>query len=193
MIGVALVSGHMVRSYLSEDLLRVNKKAIHNHCHRQLNLVVATSYQKVLDLSIENHLPGCLNKKLENVFHTRWVKQITELHDFGGLFFNCTSSYFYELTASFDFLATLVPTRSILDLTLPVTELLQGEEIDMAEASFLLASLTRAILLKYNNFNGFHNSCYRTIVEVAESLSINEVLNLILLHFEKVDSMFPWN
>ena len=38
---------------------------------------------------------------------------------------------FYKLIVSFYFIATLVLTRSTLDLTLPVTELLQGKEIDI--------------------------------------------------------------
>ena len=51
------------------------------------------------------------------------------------------ASSFYKLIASFDFIATLVLTRSILDLTLPVTELLQGKEIDIADASHFIDSL----------------------------------------------------
>ena len=39
------------------------------------------------------------------------------------------ASTFYKSIASFNFIATLVLTRSILDLTLPVTELLQRKEL----------------------------------------------------------------
>ena len=55
-------------------------------------------------------------------------------------------SSLYKLIASFDFIETLVLTRSLLDLTFPVTELLQGKEIDMADASDLLDSLKSVIL-----------------------------------------------
>ena len=48
------------------------------------------------------------------------------------------ASSFYKLIASFDFIATLVLTRSILDLIHSVTELLQGKKIDMADSSHLL-------------------------------------------------------
>ena len=51
------------------------------------------------------------------------------------------ASTFYILISSFDFIATLVLTRSVLELTLPVTVLLEGKEIDMANASHLLDSL----------------------------------------------------
>ena len=84
------------------------------------------------------------------------------------------ASSFYKLIASFDFIAILVLTRSILDLTLPVTELLQGKEIDMANASHLLDSLKSVILSKRNTVDEFHNDCYRIILEMANKISINE-------------------
>ena len=56
------------------------------------------------------------------------------------------ASSFYNLIASFDFIATLALTRYILDLTLPVTALLQGKETNMADASHLLDSLKSVIL-----------------------------------------------
>ena len=58
------------------------------------------------------------------------------------------ASFFYKLIASFEFIATLVLTRSILDLTLPVTELLQGKETDITDASHLLDSLKSVIFSK---------------------------------------------
>ena len=45
---------------------------------------------------------------------------------------------------------TLVFTRSILDLTLPVTELLQGKEIDMADRSHLQMASKVRIIMKLN-------------------------------------------
>ena len=78
------------------------------------------------------------------------------------------------LIASFDFIATLVLTRSILDLTLPVTELLQGKEIDMADASHLLDFLKSVIFSKQNVVDEFHNNCYRISLEIASKVSISE-------------------
>ena len=68
----------------------------------------------------------------------------------------------------------MVLTRSILDLTLPVTELLQGKEVDMADASHLLDSLKSVFLSKRNTVDDFHNNCYRIILEMANKVSINE-------------------
>ena len=84
------------------------------------------------------------------------------------------TSSFYKLIASFDFIATFVLTRYILDLTLPVTELLQGKEINMADASNLLNSMKNIIPSKLNTGNEFHNSFCRIILETANKVSINE-------------------
>ena len=45
---------------------------------------------------------------------------------------------FYKLMASFDFYSTLFMTRSVVDLTLPVTHLLQGQAIGIADATHLI-------------------------------------------------------
>lgn len=92
---------------------------------------------------------------------------------FWRTFFISASSSFYRLIASFGFIAILVPTRSILDLTLPVTELLQGKEIDMVDASDLFDSL-RVSLPKRSTFNEFQHKCYRIILEIAKMVSINQ-------------------
>ena len=101
--------------------------------------------QKILDLSIENQAPDCLKKKLRNGRRTRWVEQITGLDDFEDLYIAIVfflesmsvnkekvcnretlikASFFYKLIASLDCIATLVLARSILDLTLPVIDIL---------------------------------------------------------------------
>ena len=59
-------------------------------------------------------------------------------------------------------------------LTLPVTELLLGKEIDMADASHVLDSVKNVILSKQNTVDEFHNNCYRIILEIANKVSINE-------------------
>ena len=97
----ASFSGHI--NGLSTHILILNEKAVYTHCHsHRLNLVLAASCsiqyvrnvldqikelsfffsfseprQKMLDLSIENHAPDCLKKKLKNGCCTRSVEQIT--------------------------------------------------------------------------------------------------------------------
>ena len=97
--GAASVSSHI--DGLSAHILRINERAVYTHCHsHQLNLVMAASCsiqhvinvldqikeltfffnfpkprQKMLDLSLENHAPDYLKKKLKSVCRTRWVEQ----------------------------------------------------------------------------------------------------------------------
>ena len=92
----------------------------------------------------------------------------------------------------FDFIATLVLTRSILDITLPVPELLQGKEIDMADASHLLNSLKSVTVSKSNIVGEFNNNCYRIILEIANKEVLMK-LNLVQLHFKKIATMLPQN
>ena len=66
--------------------------------------------------------------------------------------------------ASFDFLSSLVITRSVLDLTLPVTQLLQGPAIDTADATHLIKSLKSLISSKRNTVDTFHKKCYSDIL-----------------------------
>ena len=61
--------------------------------------------------------------------------------------------------ASFDFLSSSVITSLILNLTLPVTQLLQGPAIDIADATRLIESLKIFILCKRNAVDTFHKKC----------------------------------
>ena len=147
----------------------------------------------MLDLSMENHAPDCLKRRLNNVCCTRWVDQIIGLDDFEDLYVSIVfylqsvsviegrvcnretllkASSFNKLIASFDFIATLVLTRSNLDLTFSVTELLQGKKIDMADASHLLDSLKSVIVSKGNTEDEFN--CYRIIFEITNKVSFSE-------------------
>ena len=56
------------------------------------------------------------------------------------------ATLFYKLMTSFDFFSSLVITRSIFDLTLPITQLLQGPGIDIADVTHLIDSLNYYLL-----------------------------------------------
>ena len=81
---------------------------------------------------------------------------------------------FYKLMTSFDFLSSLVISRSILDLTLRVTQLLQGLAIDIADATHLIESLKSLICCKRNTVDTFHKKCYSDIVEIACKVGIED-------------------
>ena len=71
---------------------------------------------------------------------------------------------YYKLLTFFDFISALVFTRHVLDLTRPVTELLQDPAIDMADSSHLIESLKSLIISKRSNVNQFHNNCYKSVL-----------------------------
>ena len=134
-------------------------------------------------------------KKLSDFCPPRWVEKVTELDDFEDLFapivfcrkemsfiIGCVCNQdtsakatpFYKLMTSFDFLSSLVITRSILDQTLPITQLLQGPAIDIADATHLIESLKSLICCKRNTVDTFHKKCYSDIVEIACKVGIEE-------------------
>ena len=112
--GASSVSGYIngLSVCLSVQILHINNKAIHTHCHsHRLNLVVAASCniqivrnvldqikelsyffnyseprQKILDACIENYAPNSSKKKVKDVCRTRWAERITGLDDFEELF-----------------------------------------------------------------------------------------------------------
>ena len=74
--------------------------------------------------------------------------------------------------ASLDFLSSLVVTRSVLGLTLLITQLLQGPAIDIADATYLIESLKSFICFKRNTVDTFHERCYSDILELACKVGI---------------------
>ena len=145
--------------------------------------------------SITENASDSEKKKLSDFCPTRWVEKVTGLDDFEELFAPvlfcpkemslnigrvcnqdtlAKATSFYKLMTSFDFLSSLVMTRSILDLTLPITQLLQGPAIDIADATHLIESLKNFICCKRNTVDTFHKKCYSDIVEIACKVDIEE-------------------
>ena len=82
------------------------------------------------------------------------------------------ATLFYKLMTSFDFLSSFVITRSILDLTLSVTQLIQGPAVDIADATHLIESLKNLICCKRNTVNAFH----KNITVISLKLLARQVL-----------------
>ena len=168
-------------------------------CNIQIELSYFFNYSeprlKILDACIENYAPNSSKKKLKDVCCTRWAERITGLDDFEELFipiFFCLEQMslnvgcicnqdtttkalsYYKLLTSFDFISALVLTRHVLDLTLPVTELLQGPAIDVADSSRLIESLKSLIISKRSNVDQFHN-CYKSVLELAKKVKVGEI------------------
>ena len=65
-------------------------------------------------------------------------------------------------------------THSHIDLTLSVTQLLQGPAKDIADAAHLTESLKSLICCKRNTVDTFHKKCYSDIDELACKAGIEE-------------------
>ena len=74
---------------------------------------------------------------------------------------------FYKLLTSFDFILALVLTRVVLDLTLPVTRLMQRTALDVADSSDLIESLKSLSISNCRNVYQFPNNCYKSVPELA--------------------------
>jgi hypothetical protein len=62
----------------------------------------------------------------------------------------------------------------VLDLTLPVTQLLQGKTIDVMDGIHLITSLKDHISLMRNTIDDFHDSCYQEALDLAEEVEVSE-------------------
>ena len=152
--------------------------------------------QKILDACIENYAPNSRKKKLKDVCRTRWAERITGLDDFEELFIpivfcleqmslnvgricnqdtSTKALSYYKLLTSFDFISALVLTRHVPDLAIPVTELLQGPTIDVADSLHLIESLKSLINSRHNNIGQFHNNCYKLVLELAKKVKVDEI------------------
>ena len=75
---------------------------------------------------------------------------------------------------SFDFLFSVVITRSVFNLTLPLTQLLQGPRTDIADATHRVESLKSLTCCKCNTVDTFHKKCYRDILELVSKVVIGK-------------------
>ena len=81
---------------------------------------------------------------------------------------------YLTLISRFDFIVSLVITRRVLDLTLPVTQLLQGKTIDVMDGIHLISSLKDHVTVMRNIIDDFHNSCYDEALDLAQKVDVVE-------------------
>ncbi|XP_057307823.1 zinc finger MYM-type protein 1-like isoform X2 [Hydractinia symbiolongicarpus] len=137
--------------------------------------------QQSLMINIDKYSPTSKKTKLKDVCRTRWVERITGLDLFQELYvpiyitleemklnlnrqFNYDTSKqavgFFHQIANFEFLVTLVITRNVFDITLPVTQLLQNRTIDVMDSIELIQTLKNVLLQTRNNVEHFHDRWY---------------------------------
>ena len=129
--------------------------------------------------------------KLLSVCKTRWVERVDGLDTFQELFvpvvqtlddlasnakpsLSTDASSLLTHISRFDFIASLVITRNILDTTLPVTQLLQGKSIDVMDGVHLITSLKNDVTRMRNSIDRFHDIWYKEALNLAQEISVLE-------------------
>ena len=77
-----------------------------------------------------------------------------------------------KLTTSFDFIVSLMIARSVLDRTLPITQLLQSKTVDVLDGLRLISSLKMLGHSRRVNVDYFHDVCYQ---EALLKLNLEDV------------------
>ena len=117
--------------------------------------------QQILDSNVFRHCTDSRKSKLKEVSRTRWVDRIQGSDTFEEIFVpiiftleemsinldgkcnrdtSSKAASLLKLVTSFDFIVALVITRCVFDLTLPVTQLFQSKNNDIADGLHLIES-----------------------------------------------------
>lgn len=75
---------------------------------------------------------------------------------------------------SFQFIASLSITRSVFDLTLPVTQLLQSKSLDIYNGISMITALRNSLQSIKHSINLYHAKWYQIALDLAESVNVNE-------------------
>ena len=80
----------------------------------------------------------------------------------------------YKLVDDFEFVVTLVVTRSILEYLLPVTCKSQAKDLDVAQSMDLVQSLKLIIKNLGNSVENYHENWYNKAKRLAEKVDISK-------------------
>ena len=84
------------------------------------------------------------------------------------------ASSFFTLVSTFQFVACLVLTRSVLHITLPVTQLLQSKSIDICDGLHLIESLKALVITRRQDVDEFHSKWYKKALTLSEEINITD-------------------
>ena len=153
--------------------------------------------QLLFEKNISIHVKDSKKKKLKDVCRTRWVERIDGLDVFQDLFIaifftlkemslneerQCnpsTSSQatsFLAMISSFQFIVSLVITRHIFDLTLPVTQLLQAKDNDIFDGMELIQTMKNTVNRHRNMIDNYHGVWYGQAINLAREIDVEESL-----------------
>ena len=128
--------------------------------------------------------------RLKDVCRTRWVERVKGLSQFEEIFVavydaidRMTLEFKGEPAAkassrlkhfNFPFIANLVLTRCIFDITLPVTLQLQSKSIDIFNGISLIKALKNTLQYHLANVEKEHEKWYKVVKDLAEEVFIEE-------------------
>ena len=76
---------------------------------------------------------------------------------------------FFNLVCSFDFTVTLVITRCVFYLTLPVTQLFKKRTNDILDGLHMIESLKDLLVAIRNNIDHYHNKWYQLALSIVQT------------------------
>ena len=147
--------------------------------------------QAALEKKIEDLLPAAKHKTLINVCRTRWIARIDGLDRFEEMFeattaalcemrdnldgtwnaeTSATASGLVSICADFQFIISLVITRSILDYARSATVKLQESQLDMFKMFTEVNLLLDAISKVRDKLDLYHSSWYEVACELASTV-----------------------
>ena len=152
--------------------------------------------QRCFESHIDKMFTGETHSRLKDVCRTRWLERILGLDSFEELLpalleafeemhinekkeYNketCTRAHYLHKAIDFEFIANLVITRLIFDMSLEVTELLQSRGNDIADGVNQIRTLIDKVKHHRDKryVGDFHDECYSKVLSLANKLGIDE-------------------
>jgi len=153
--------------------------------------------EEVLVSMVRKYKPNLKNLKLFDPCKTRWVLRIKGMNTFEKFFVPLVHTFeefiypsnndkhyndstksqaksFLNTLLNFEFIIAMVISRSILDYTLCVTELLQGPTKDICEGLHLITSLRSLIQNIKCDIDNYHNLWYEKAISLAKEVEVFE-------------------
>ncbi|XP_046851774.1 52 kDa repressor of the inhibitor of the protein kinase-like [Xenia sp. Carnegie-2017] len=187
---------------LAAQILKLNSKALYTHCYsHRLNLSVCDSLSDIEVKKVLNKIKDVTNfinisqtrnipfeetvrnsletdskkTRLPDVCRTRWVERVKGLDTFEELFVQILTHWItWQRCQSLSLLMHPLCLKKCFDLTLPVTQLLQGKSIDVMDGIELISSLKSSVAHVRNSIDSYHDQWYDIALTLAAKVGVEE-------------------
>ncbi|XP_046861388.1 52 kDa repressor of the inhibitor of the protein kinase-like [Xenia sp. Carnegie-2017] len=184
---------HRLNLSVCDSLSDIEVKKVLNKIKDVTNFINISQTRNIpFEETVRNSLETDSKKtRLPDVCRTRWVERVKGLYTFEELFVQifdtldnmanggspslaADASSLLEGLSEFHFIALLVITRNVFDLTLPVTQLLQGKSIDVMDGIELISSLKSSVAHVRNSIASYHDQWYDIALTLAAKVGVEE-------------------